>query len=259
VVIDASRLGDPDYDVAQAVEEAANSTVEDTKMAVEETVSKQTGETNSEVAKDTPDVPVRFSEKKRLNWKGKSYLAPLTTVGNLVRVHFPKTSPFFLVLTLWEPHSLSVVSASNWALISPAVKVHHTHLSVQRLLIPLWLFTVGLATSFLAGSREEWSLVRRHPSESIFGVQVAGNKPQTLVPTAEVLAKEFSSTLDFVDLNCGCPIDLVFRAGSGSACASFSLHPYRSVARLTNVCLDVIEISSARCDRKAREDYSGHE
>ncbi|KAJ2919730.1 hypothetical protein MD484_g702, partial [Candolleomyces efflorescens] len=51
----------------------------------------------------------------------------------------------------------------------------------------------------------------------MFGVQLAGNKPQTLVPTAEVLAKEFSSTLDFVDLNCGCPIDLVFRAGSGSA------------------------------------------
>ncbi|KAJ2922913.1 hypothetical protein H1R20_g14189, partial [Candolleomyces eurysporus] len=178
VVIDASRLGDPDYDVAQAVEEAASAAVEDTEMSVvEETVSKRTGEANGmDAAKDTPDVPMRFSEKKRLNWKGKSYLAPLTTVGNL---------PF------------------------------------RRLCVKLGADItcgeMGLATSFLAGSREEWSLVRRHPSESIFGVQLAGNKPQTLVPTAEVLAKEFSSTLDFVDLNCGCPIDLVFRAGSGSA------------------------------------------
>lgn len=78
---------------------------------------------------------------------------------------------------------------------------------------------MGLATSFLAGSKEEWSLVRRHPSESIFGVQVAGNKPSSLVPVAEVLKKEFGSNIDFVDVNCGCPIDLVFKTGSGSACA----------------------------------------
>ena len=79
-------------------------------------------------------------------------------------------------------------------------------------------YSVGLATSFLAGSKEEWSLVRRHPSESIFGIQVAGNKPANLVPTAEVIAKECGSNVDFVDLNCGCPIDLVFKTGSGSAC-----------------------------------------
>ena len=76
---------------------------------------------------------------------------------------------------------------------------------------------MGLANSFLAGSKEEWSLVRRHPSEKTFGVQIAGNKPSTLVPTAEVIAKEFSGHVDFVDLNCGCPIDLVFKSGSGSA------------------------------------------
>lgn len=77
--------------------------------------------------------------------------------------------------------------------------------------------SVGLATSFLTASREEWSLVRRHPSETIFGIQLAGNKPSTMVPTAEVLGKEFARSIDFVDINCGCPIDLVFRTGSGSA------------------------------------------
>ena len=76
---------------------------------------------------------------------------------------------------------------------------------------------MGLATSFLGGSKEEWSLVRRHPSETIFGVQLAGNKPGTLASTAEIIAKECAGGVDFVDVNCGCPIDLVFRTGSGSA------------------------------------------
>ncbi|TEB32625.1 zinc finger dihydrouridine synthase [Coprinellus micaceus] len=168
VVFDASRLDEPGYTPEVPTGEA--------KMEVDETLEKRTGDQNLEAAEDTPDVPVRFSEKKRLNWKGKTYLAPLTTVGNL---------PF------------------------------------RRLCVKLGADItcgeMGLAPSFLAGSREEWSLVRRHPSETMFGVQVAGNKPNVLVPTAEVLAKEFPNTIDFVDLNCGCPIDLVFKAGSGSA------------------------------------------
>ena len=80
---------------------------------------------------------------------------------------------------------------------------------------------VGLAMSFLQGSKEEWSLVRRHPSESIFGMQIAGSKPQLLVPAAEIIGRECAGNLDFVDVNCGCPIDLVYKTGSGSACASF--------------------------------------
>ncbi|EIN14460.1 zinc finger dihydrouridine synthase [Punctularia strigosozonata HHB-11173 SS5] len=126
--------------------------------------------------KDTPDVPMRLAEKKRLHWREKAYLAPLTTVGNL---------PF------------------------------------RRLCVSLGADItcgeMGLATSFLTGSKEEWSLVRRHPSESTFGVQIAGSKPATMVAAAEVIGRECRDTVDFVDINCGCPIDLVFKTGSGSA------------------------------------------
>uniref|UniRef100_A0A8H7XP70 tRNA-dihydrouridine(47) synthase [NAD(P)(+)] n=1 Tax=Psilocybe cubensis TaxID=181762 RepID=A0A8H7XP70_PSICU len=142
-----------------------------------ELVAKRTGDTlplSSQV--DSPDARIRFSEKKRLHWKGKTYLAPLTTVGNL---------PF---------RRLCVDFGAD-----------------------ITCGEMGLATSFLSGSKEEWSLVRRHPSERIFGVQVAGNKPANLVPAAEVLAKECAGNIDFVDVNCGCPIDLVFKQGSGSA------------------------------------------
>ncbi|KAF8513739.1 zinc finger dihydrouridine synthase [Hysterangium stoloniferum] len=132
--------------------------------------------TFDEAQTDTPDVPLRPIEKKRLNWRGKTYLAPLTTVGNL---------PFRRLCTTFGAD--------------------------------ITCGEMGLATSFLSASREEWSLVRRHPSEKTFGIQLAGNKPATLVPTAEIMAKEFAGNLDFVDLNCGCPIDLIFKNGAGSA------------------------------------------
>jgi hypothetical protein len=90
---------------------------------------------------------------------------------------------------------------------------------------------VGLASSFLSGSKEEWSLVRRHPSERTFGVQVAGNKPANLVPTAEVLARECAGNIDFVDVNCGCPIDLVFKSGSGSARKFYSTFPWLNLTQ----------------------------
>lgn len=48
-------------------------------------------------------------------------------------------------------------------------------------------------------------------------MQIAGSKPSLLVPAAEIIGKEFGSGLDFVDINCGCPIDLVYQTGSGSA------------------------------------------
>lgn len=76
---------------------------------------------------------------------------------------------------------------------------------------------MGLAVSFLQGSKEEWSLVRRHPSERIFGVQVAGNTPASLASTAEAIGRQCEGNIDFVDLNCGCPIDLVYQQGAGSA------------------------------------------
>lgn len=70
-----------------------------------------------------------------------------------------------------------------------------------------------MCSSLLQGSRPEWALVKRHHTENIFGVQLCANNPYLLTKCGQFLDKEMQ--LDFVDLNLGCPIDLVYREGGG--------------------------------------------
>ncbi|GMR48857.1 hypothetical protein PMAYCL1PPCAC_19052 [Pristionchus mayeri] len=119
-------------------------------------------------------------EKRKLDMKslkGKKYLAPLTTVGNL---------PF------------------------------------RRLCVELGAeITCGemaVATSLLMGTPSEWSLVKRHSSEKIFGVQMAGGYPDTMSKAAQILVDDFD--VDFIDVNLGCPIDVVNQKGGGCALAA---------------------------------------
>ncbi|KAJ8667629.1 hypothetical protein QAD02_009292 [Eretmocerus hayati] len=72
---------------------------------------------------------------------------------------------------------------------------------------------MALAPKLLQGTREEWALVKRHESEDIFGVQVAGNNPGVLTRCCQLLNDD--TQIDFVDLNLGCPIDLIYKQGSG--------------------------------------------
>lgn len=135
---------------------------------------KQAGEELS-MDKDTPDVPLRVEEKKKLHFEGQLYMAPLTTVGNL---------PF---RRLCVKYGVDITCGE-----------------------------MGLAQEFLSGNKNEWSLVRRHSSEKTFGVQVCGHKPQTLISATEMI-RNHCQDLDFIDVNLGCPIDLVVKKGAGSA------------------------------------------
>jgi tRNA-dihydrouridine synthase 3 len=57
-------------------------------------------------------------------------------------------------------------------------------------------------------------LLRHHPDETHFGIQLAGKKIEVMSEAA-VIAREAGAR--FIDLNFGCPIDLVVRRGSGAA------------------------------------------
>ena len=96
---------------------------------------------------------------------------------------------------------------------------------------------MAMSMPLIQGQRSEWALLRGHTSETLppsytpkgsvvegydnskdfkFGAQIAGNKPYQALKATEIITA-LCPQLRVVDLNCGCPIDLVYRQGAGSA------------------------------------------
>ncbi|KAJ1661864.1 tRNA-dihydrouridine synthase 3 [Coemansia sp. RSA 1646] len=116
----------------------------------------------------------RKKTRGSIDYRGKTYLAPLTTVGNL---------PFRRIC---KDYGVDITCSE-----------------------------MAIAVNLLQGQANEWALVKRHPCETIFGVQLAGNRAEVVGRAAELVSAE--CTVDFIDLNMGCPIDMAFNNGGGSA------------------------------------------
>jgi tRNA-dihydrouridine synthase 3 len=145
------------------------------------------------------EAPFLASEKRRIYFGPETpVLAPLTTQGNL---------PFRRLCVGLGAQ----LTYSEMAMVAPLVQ----------------------------GQKSEWALMRAHESEMVppnftpqpgkfvvkdydntgdikFGAQVAANKPFFATKAVQAMAA-FLPNLRVIDLNCGCPIDLVFKQGAGSA------------------------------------------
>lgn len=142
------------------------------------------------------DPPFKASEKRRIYYGPETpVLAPLTTQGNL---------PFRRLC-------VSLGAQVTWS-------------------------EMAMGLPLIQGQKQEWALLKAHESEFTppkytpknivheydnskdfkFGAQIAANKPWLALKTTEVLTS-LCPRLRAIDLNCGCPIDLVFRQGAGSA------------------------------------------
>jgi tRNA-dihydrouridine synthase 3 len=73
---------------------------------------------------------------------------------------------------------------------------------------------MAVVRKLLGGSPSEFALLKSHPDEPFFGVQLADNKPDTLAEGARLAE---SRGARFVDLNCGCPIHEITRRGLGAS------------------------------------------
>lgn len=95
---------------------------------------------------------------------------------------------------------------------------------------------MALGLPLLQGQKADWTLMRAHETEVApprydaspvsqgydnskdlkFGAQIAANVPWIAIKATEALSR-FLPHLRLVDLNCGCPVDMVYKSGAGSA------------------------------------------
>lgn len=94
---------------------------------------------------------------------------------------------------------------------------------------------MAMATNLLQGQQSEWALIKRHESEDLFGVQVCGSHANTMTRCAELINRH--AQVDFVDINTGCPLDLICNKGAG--CALMGRHTrFESIVRGMVTVLD---------------------
>lgn len=74
---------------------------------------------------------------------------------------------------------------------------------------------MAVATNLLAGKSSEWALLKRHPDEDVFGVQIAAGHADVYTRISEVIENEHLD-IDFLDMNLGCPIDILCNQGCGA-------------------------------------------
>lgn len=168
----------------------------------EDNINNMNAEKRKALENEYHEFKIKPSEKKKLDYKNKKVLSPLTTVGNL---------PFRrLMKTLGADITFSEMAMSN---------------------------------SLVSGQNSEWALLKAHKSEYPgFGAQIAASKPQSTAKAAELIYKYVNQNVSEINLNCGCPIDLLFRKGEGSALMQ-NPNRMRNLLRVMNDCSGDIPVT----------------
>ncbi|CAN9400688.1 unnamed protein product [Alternaria alternata] len=143
------------------------------------------------------EAPFRPSEKRRLYYGPETpMLAPLTTQGNMP---YRRLCVDFGCQVTWSEMAMGMPLIQGDKGEWPLLKAHESEITPPKFL--------GKNTVVQGYDNS---------TDMKFGAQIAANKPWLATKTVEVLT-EYCPKLRAIDLNCGCPINLVCEKGSGSA------------------------------------------
>jgi tRNA-dihydrouridine synthase 3 len=92
------------------------------------------------------------------------------------------------------------------------------HLAFRRLCVSfgaeVTVSEMAVARRLLQNRAAEFALLRSHPSEPFFGVQLADKNPESLAEAGRIAEARGAR---FIDLNCGCPIREITGRGLGAS------------------------------------------
>lgn len=112
-----------------------------------------------------------------------------------------------------------VLNFANRKILSPLTTVGNLPFRrlMKKLNCDITYSEMALGVPLIQGTNSEWALPKCHISEQGgFGVQIAASKAWQASKAAEALST-FTPALNEINLNSGCPIDLLYKQGSGSA------------------------------------------
>ena len=160
------------------------------------------------------EPPFLSSEKRRIYYGPETpILAPLTTQGNLP---FRRLCVDLGAQVTWSEMALGMNlikgEKGEWALL----RAHESEVEPPKLPTLQSSFLSSKTVSSYPSLTQATALGYNAASDVKFGAQIAANKPWIALKTTEVLSS-LCPRLRAIDLNCGCPIDMVFRQGAGSA------------------------------------------
>jgi nifR3 family TIM-barrel protein len=119
--------------------------------------------------------------------------------------------------SLTSPFRIGDVEVANRVLLAPLAGIGNWFVRLQARRHGAGLAVSEMVSSFGLHHRNERTLtelLRIHPEEHPVSVQLFGNRPEVMRSAAAVAAE---AGADLIDINMGCPVRKVCRAGSGAA------------------------------------------
>lgn len=109
----------------------------------------------------------------------------------------------------------STMDFHNKVILAPLTK--GGNLPFRRLVVDfgadITVSEMAYSRFIVKGERRELALLRRHPSEQLFGVQLAAKEA---AEAREAALRAVDQGASFIDINCGCPIHDTTRRGLGA-------------------------------------------